>query len=129
MRKTIKELSVDVYNNAVSKGWYDNGAACNMGERIALIHAEVSEMLEADRNSEYCDRSTEALQSMMLHDDDKFKEMFEVLVKGTFEEELADVVIRCLDMAAFKKIDLEHHILCKMRYNTLRPIRHGGKKY
>jgi len=46
-------------------------------------------------------------------------------IKNTFEDELADVVIRVLDLCAFKKIDIESHIKAKMRYNSSRPHKHG----
>lgn len=68
-------------------------------EKLALIHSEVSEALEAFRN-----------------DDD-----------GNLEEELADVVIRVLDLAAFRGYDLETAILEKMRKNSQRPHMHGRK--
>ncbi|MCX4294733.1 MAG: hypothetical protein OSJ56_11840, partial [Prevotella sp.] len=37
-----------------------------------------------------------------------FKENFEVQIKNTLEDELADVVIRCLDMAGANKIELPY---------------------
>lgn len=43
-------------------------------------------------------------------------------------DELADIMIRVMDLAAFKGIDLEKHIDLKMKYNSLRPHKHG-KKY
>lgn len=45
-----------------------------------------------------------------------------------FEFELADAVIRILDMAEGFGIDLEWHIKAKMKYNSMRPHMHG-KKY
>ena len=122
----INELVKEVYANAQAKGWYDNGKAQNIGERIALIHSEVSEALEADRNDKY------VKYDMMVSDidsDEFFKDTFERFVKDTFEDEMADIVIRVMDMCALKNIDLESHIIAKMRYNSLRSIQHGGKKY
>lgn len=37
-------------------------------------------------------------------------------------------MIRVMDLAAYKKIDLEKHIALKMRYNSMRERLHG-KKY
>lgn len=45
-----------------------------------------------------------------------------------FEFEMADICIRVFDMCGWKGIDLESHIAAKMRYNSLRPHKHG-KKY
>jgi NTP pyrophosphatase (non-canonical NTP hydrolase) len=54
--------------------------------------------------------------------------MFSNLVKDTFQDELADVMIRVMDLAAHKDIDLEIHIAAKMRYNSLREYKHE-KRY
>jgi NTP pyrophosphatase (non-canonical NTP hydrolase) len=40
---------------------------------------------------------------------------------------LADVVIRCFDMADYYKIDLESIIIEKMEFNKTRPYKHGKK--
>jgi NTP pyrophosphatase (non-canonical NTP hydrolase) len=49
-------------------------------------------------------------------------------VKDTFEDELADAVIRIADLCGYLNIDLESHIKAKMRYNETRPHKHG-KEY
>lgn len=46
-----------------------------------------------------------------------------------FEFELADIMIRVMDLAEYKGIDLEKHIELKMRYNSQREYKHGNKKY
>ena len=60
--------------------------------------------------------------------DENFKAEFEHAVKSTFEDELADIMIRVMDLAAYKGIDLDNHIKVKMRYNAMRGYKHG-KKY
>lgn len=126
--KRINELTQDVYENAKSKGWYDNGAANNIGERIALIHSELSEALEADRKNRYADLPK--FEDLLITEGEQhFDFVFKNSIKDTFEDEIADTVIRCFDMAAHLGFDLEKHIELKMRYNTLRPQMHGGKKY
>lgn len=120
----INKLSKQVHANAVSKGFYEGGEK-NMGEILCLIHGEVSEALEADREGRMCMADVSEIDDVKT---DAFKELYEHHVKGTFDEELADIVIRVMDLAAYKGIDLENHIRAKMRYNSMRPHKHG-KKY
>lgn len=47
---------------------------------------------------------------------------------GNFAEEIADAVIRILDLCGSCKIRLQDEVLAKMRTNETRPHRHG-KKY
>ncbi len=62
----------------------------------------------------------------MLNDnEDDFLSKFNALVKNTFQDELADIMIRVMDLAEMKGIDLEKHILLKMRYNSMREHKHG----
>lgn len=51
--------------------------------------------------------------------------MFKKRVKDTFEDELADAVIRIMDLAEYMQIDLYKHILLKHWYNKQREYKHG----
>jgi NTP pyrophosphatase (non-canonical NTP hydrolase) len=44
------------------------------------------------------------------------------------EEEIADILIRALDVAKAYSIDVAHAVAAKDAYNQTRPQRHGGKK-
>jgi NTP pyrophosphatase (non-canonical NTP hydrolase) len=120
----INKLAQQVHENAKSKGFFDEPK--NIGEMLCLIHSEVSEALEADRKSHYCPVNIEGVYGWV--NDEDFIPHFKETVKNTFEDELADIVIRVMDLAAFKGIDLESHIKAKMRYNATREHKHG-KKY
>lgn len=125
----INELAKKVHYDAIEKGFYDNDGGTNMGERIALIHSELSEALEADRNGKYCELSKESIRNLSyFHSESEFITQYKERVRGTFEEEIADLFIRALDMVAFKDIDIESHINAKMRYNRSRENK-NGKKY
>lgn len=113
-----------VHKNAIEKGFFEQPK--NIGEMLCLIHSEVSEALEADRSNKYTEANIFVVNGW-THDDE-FKHEYRKNVKGTFEEEMADIVIRVFDLCAFKKIDLEQHIKAKMRYNSMREKYHG-KKY
>lgn len=120
----INELAKEIHENAKSKGFFDSEK--NIGEMLCLIHSEVSEALEADRKNNYNVADISCSSSFNL--DKEFNAWFENYTKNTFEDELADVIIRVLDLCAFKGIDIENHIKAKMRYNSTRPHQHG-KKY
>ena len=123
----INELAKQVHQNAKDKGFFDKEK--NIGEMLCLIHSEVSEALEADRKDMYADLPENTLDVLVdFFNKETFQSEYEDLVKGTFEEEMADIVIRVMDLCAFKGINLEKHIKAKMRYNSLREYKHG-KKY
>ena len=130
----LNELSKQIHKNAKSKGFFDSER--NLGEMLCLIHSEVSEALEAVRENKYYSNAVSEQQWFIkgmadknyghtFNDDSFFKEQFENRVKNTFEDELADVVIRVLDLCAHMDIDIESHIKAKMRYNAMRPRMHG----
>lgn len=76
----------------------------NTGEKIALMHSELSEALEADRKN---------LQSDHIPD-----------FTGV-EEELADVLIRIFDFAGYHELNLGAAFIAKMQFNLTRPYKHG----
>lgn len=87
-------------------GWFEKDRT--FGEDIALLHSEVSEALEAYRDGDW--GST--------REDGK--------PEGV-DSELADVLIRLLDMTHRYSIDIEEVTLRKLEYNAGRGHRHGGK--
>jgi len=134
----INKLSEEIHAINVKNGFFEDEK--NIGEMLCLVHSEVSEALEADRKGLYYPKEvTEFNVGMMVMskfsnsneyavEDSDFKSQFEKSTKDTFEDELADIMIRVMDLAKFKGINLEEHIKAKMRYNSLREYKHG-KKY
>ena len=121
---TLNELAQEIHANAQAKGFFEKPK--NIGEMLCLIHSEVSEALEADRKDKYCSYPMGAVNGWV--EDSDFIESYKRNVKGTFEEEMADILIRVLDLCAFKKIDIDVHVKAKMRFNAQREKYHG-KKY
>jgi NTP pyrophosphatase (non-canonical NTP hydrolase) len=108
----------------VEKGFWENPR--NKGELLMLVVSELAEALEADRKNRYSLNNPKDIAA--LANDEDFNDAFSSHVKDTFEDEIADAVIRLFDMSAGLGIDLESHIEAKLRYNANRPKMHG-KKY
>lgn len=96
-------MSKHVHDNAVSHGWWEGER--NDGEILALIHAEVSETLEALRHGNPPDEKCPQFNSA--------------------EVELADIIIRCMDFAMARGWPLADAIVAKHEYNKARPYKHG----
>jgi len=116
---TIAELCRESFRTAHDSGWWgtETGAepmtsplgTCDAGARIALMHSELSEALEALRVGDTKPRSGDGGKPEGL------------------PSELADVLIRIGDFCGRHGIDLEAAVLAKLAYNKTRPRRHGGK--
>lgn len=133
MKSNLNELSKEIYSRNVDKGFWDGGIeAKNIGEVIALIHSEASEALEADRKNKHSVKSYNLLNNCSSvetqNEQAYFRQEFETSVKNTFEDELADIIIRVLDVCGAMNVDIEWQIEQKMKYNLLRPYKHE-KKY
>ena len=102
---------------ARSKGWHEDASVKRLPELLCLVHSEVSEVLEAYR--EGCDvtGATEMLAHACVP---------EAKPEG-IASELADVIIRVLDICGLYGIDIGWAVARKMDYNRTRPQRHGGK--
>ena len=180
----LAKLQQRIWEIATAHGWHEQPISTE--QYCRLIMTEMAEAIEADRNGRRADmESFNERMSNLDGSDECFKEMYKRYVKGSIEEEFADVVIRVLDMAqevhgdrmrwlgyypwgqvyhedkSFIEnawyfireilnwgtmnisdsvsfmfdwaqdlgIDLWQHIEWKMKYNELRPYKHGGKKY
>lgn len=183
-----------IWNTATEHGWHEQPLSTD--HYLGLVMTEMAEAVEADRNGRRA--KTDMMADVMKVQAESeigltqqwyetwFQVYYDEYVKGSMEEEFADVVIRILDMACehhglkmypwhgyddygedfrmeksfvenawyFIKeklnfgtmnisdsvsymyawayhldIDLDLHIKWKMKYNELRPYKHGGKKY
>jgi NTP pyrophosphatase (non-canonical NTP hydrolase) len=108
----IQDLQYECWKIADDHGWHDEPAT--FGDRIALIHSEASEALEEFRDGH---APTETYYKPEKPDKPE-----------GVPSELADIIIRVLDLAEINGIDIDLALETKMAYNRTRPYRHGGKK-
>ena len=122
--KTLNELRDEIYKNAKSKGFWNEPR--NIGEALMLVVTELAEGLEVHRKNNKIKCVDEQIKAAMAEmSDEQFKEHFALLVKDSFQDEMADSIIRILDLCGGLDIDIDWHIAAKMRYNAMRGRLHG----
>jgi NTP pyrophosphatase (non-canonical NTP hydrolase) len=81
----------------------------NVGEKIALMHSELSEALEYLRMDNGPSDHIPGFSGA--------------------EEEFADVIIRIMNTAQRLKLRVAEALIAKQAFNAARPYKHGGKKF
>ena len=116
----INELVKKAHENAVNHGFWNPTPA--FGTSIALIHSELSEALEEEREGNP-DFWFKEINGFKVSDMNEWR--------GEKPEgvavELADAVIRIADLCGHLGIDLDAVIAEKMAYNAGRPYKHGKR--
>lgn len=103
-----------IYDINEEKGWHSESRT--FGEEVALFHSEFSEALEAFREGH------EVTEVWVEQDKNGNLKPEGVPI------ELADAIIRLMDFCEGYNIDLWGALLAKVKYNSTRSYRHGGKK-
>lgn len=117
--KTLNELAHEIHHVDNRQWWHDlkTGAPLdrNKGEMIALMHSELSELLEGERKG---------LKDKHLPH------------RSAAEAEMADLFIRALDYSGAFGFDLDAAIAEKRAYNAVRAdhkkeqrLAEGGKRF
>lgn len=113
LQAAIRKMIVISHGISVARGWHDKPR--EDGTRIALMHSELSEMLEGVRKDTMDDH---------------------IPTRKTEEVEAADLLIRLLDHCGLKELDLWGAYFDKTMYNCVRAdhdpanrAKAGGKKF
>lgn len=126
IRSTVREHTIDdlaalVHGMACDKGWWDDVAFGPSGMlpsvdqiagKLLMVHAEVSEAAEELRRT-----------PLNCINDEKFEDFDK---PAGFGIELADIIIRVLDLSRAMGINISEVLAKKIIYNRYRGYRHGG---
>lgn len=105
------ELAQEAFATAKAHGWHDEELPDET--YLMLIITEIAEAVQADRKDKHADvdkfKEYQTYYGTFLPSEEirtiRFREDFEAYIKNSVEDELSDVVIRCLDLAGLRGID------------------------
>lgn len=103
--ENFEAFAKEMYDNNVNKGFWPENR--NIGEALALVHSEISEALEGLRQGNPAD--------------DKIPQ------HSCMAAELADAIIRIMDISQGLKLNVGQAIVDKHNFNLTRPHKHGKK--
>lgn len=112
----INELAKECHEIAKSKGWWDKPKT--RSSCLMLVISELSEAVEADRknkraNKEFYESLTSGYDNWNGNNSivTCMSNIFQIEIKDTVEDELADACIRIFDLAKYNKIELDEHAI------------------
>ena len=100
---TLDTLVLKAHTTATQHGWWDDDRS--IGEALLKVMVEVAEAVQALEQGNPPDKHLPDFDSLTI--------------------ELADTVIRILDLAGRLNLPLGAAIVAKMAFNESRPYRHG----
>ena len=105
------ELSQQAFETTKAHGWHDIEQPDET--YLMLIITEIAEAVQADRKDRHAD--VESFNYYYEDNDDGFdadgfifKAYYDDFIKNSVEDELSDVVIRCLDLAGLRNIEFDY---------------------
>lgn len=105
----LNELRDRAYKTACDHGFHDEELSNE--HCLCLVISELMEAVEADRKNRYFDKEKYKIGEYAecqgwLTNEEKFINVFNRYIKDTIEDELSDAVIRLLDLAGLRNIEL-----------------------
>lgn len=119
MTDVISGMSAEVIACNTDKGWHPDPVR-TFGEECALLHSEISEMLEVFREIGF-----ETRDVIVPHPQSHATTL---LKPNDVASEFADLLIRLLHYCHVHEINLPAEFRRKMDFNWTRPYRHGNKR-
>ena len=103
----LNKLRDEAHSNAVAKGFWDEQLSDE--HYLMLVITELSEAVEADRKGRRADRVLflDNINTPQPNPSAHWMYCFDLFIKDTVEDELCDAVIRLLDLAGAKNVNLE----------------------
>lgn len=124
--KNLNELSRKAHENALNHGWWDDVKSNE--HYLMLVVTEIAEMVEADRKNDdvrlrhirkqknlAVAQKCKYAEEVERAGDAGFEAVFVEHIKNTVQDEMADVVIRLLDLAGHLGVDFDK--MSEMRYH------------
>lgn len=113
--QALNEIADEISTVSEAKGfWPDQDPIWLIATKLALIDSEVAEALEVHRER-FDDDEEDPVTSWTPMQEDKFA------------EEIADIIIRALDLGGFCGFDIGNIVLSKIEINKGRPPKHGKR--
>ena len=98
------KLSQEAFETAKAHGWHDEEQPDET--YLMLIITEIAEAVQADRKGRHA-KIDRFLSNCGDYSGCPFEVDFEIFIKHGVEDELADIIIRCLDYSALRGIGLD----------------------
>ena len=103
----LKELANKIHANSVNKGFWENNPSNE--HFLCLVVSELMEAVEADRKQKYADVESFKKDMDTFTPEDSpytFEHLFNIYIKDSISDEIADAYIRLLDLVGSRNIEL-----------------------
>ena len=106
-KMNLNELSDKAYRTACGHGFHDTELSNE--HLLCLVISELMEAVEADRKGKH--PNVMQFDRGISYPMNDFKKVYDYCIKGTVAEELSDTVIRLLDLAGLRNLNINRFAL------------------